>query len=76
MTQRVCVTEREVSMKRGGTMWKRHWQRHWQNGAKKQVRGVAAQRKKSRGRTRMGPGKPWIGGGEKESTLAAPTLFE
>jgi hypothetical protein len=36
---RVCVTEREVSMKRGGIM-------------------------------------PWIGGGEKESTLAAPTMFE
>jgi hypothetical protein len=25
---------------------------------------------------RMGSGKPWIGGGEKESTLAALTLFE
>jgi hypothetical protein len=24
----------------------------------------------------MGSGKPWIGGGEKESTLAVPTLFE
>jgi hypothetical protein len=24
----------------------------------------------------MGSSKPWIGGGEKESTLAVPTLFE
>jgi hypothetical protein len=27
------------------------------------------------GEARMGPGKTWIGGGEK-STLAVPTLFE
>ena len=27
-------------------------------------------------RASMGSGKPWIGGGEKERTLAVPTLFE
>ena len=29
-----------------------------------------------RGTARRGPGKPWIRGGEKESTLAVITLFE
>jgi hypothetical protein len=60
------------------------WNRHWQNedGAWEKVRGIAALKKKKgggggvRGNARRGPGKPWIGGGEKESTLAVPTLFE
>jgi hypothetical protein len=42
------------------------------------VRGMAALKvgKYKVGEARRGPGKPWIGGGEKESTLAVPTLFE
>jgi hypothetical protein len=72
-------------MQRGGIMWKRHWQH--EDGAWEKVRGMASveggkqkQNKKEKkgggGGARMGPGKPWIGGGEKESTLAVPTLFE
>jgi hypothetical protein len=40
------------------------WQQSWK-GEEKKKRGAS-----------MRPGKPWIGGGEKESTLAVPTLFE
>jgi hypothetical protein len=74
----ICVTGREVSMQRGGIMLKRHWQH--EDGAWEKVRGMAAlkveKQKVGRGEARRGPGKPWIGGGEKESTLAVPTLFE
>jgi hypothetical protein len=42
---------------------------------------MAARKEKNRGvwlggGARMGLGKPWIGGGDKESTLAVPNLFE
>jgi hypothetical protein len=37
----------------------------WKRGGERGGRGL-----------RMGPGKPWIGGGEKESTLTVPTLVE
>ena len=72
----ICVTKREVNMQRGEIMWKRHWQN--QDGAWGKVRGMAALKvgKYKVGEARRGPGKPWIGGGEKESTLAVPTLFE
>jgi hypothetical protein len=38
--------------------------------------GGGEEKKGGRGEARMGPGKPWIGGGENESTLAVLTLFE
>ena len=38
----ICVTGREVSMQRGGIMWKRHWQH--EDGAWEKVRGMAPER--------------------------------
>jgi hypothetical protein len=75
----ICVTKREVSMQRGEIMWKKHWQN--EDGGWEKVRGMAAlkvekKRGGGRGEARRGPDKPWIGGGDKESTLAVPTLFE
>jgi hypothetical protein len=76
--KRMCVTGREVSMQRGGVMWKRHWQHEDGVGGESSgygSPGILSRRLKKR-KASMGSGKPWIGGGEKESTLAVPTFFE
>jgi hypothetical protein len=67
-------------MQRGGITWKRHWQH--EDGAGEKVRGMAALELWVGGgggggrRASMRSGKPWIGGDEKESIFAVPTLFE